>query len=78
MTEYDNTNTGLLFKNGQKENEKFADYQGSINIDGVDFWLNAWIKTSSKTGKKFMSLQAKHKEQMKLMPARQDDDECPF
>jgi hypothetical protein len=65
MTEkkFDDTNRGVLFKNEKKENERHADYRGEINVAGKPFWLDAWIKTSSKTGKKFMSLSVKPKEQ---------------
>lgn len=60
MTEYDNRNRGVLFKNEDKQSDKHADYRGNINIDGKEFWLDAWIKTS-KAGKKFMSLSVKPK-----------------
>lgn len=59
---YDNTNRGVLFKNEDKESDSHADYRGNINIDGKEFWLNAWIKTSKK-GQKFMSLSVKPKPQ---------------
>jgi len=52
--EYDNTNTGVLFKNDKGDNPKRPDYKGSINVNGVDRWLSAWIK-DGKNGK-FMSL----------------------
>lgn len=58
--DYDNTNRGVLFKNEDKQSERHADYRGSINIDGKEFWLDAWLKTS-KQGKKFMSLSIKPK-----------------
>jgi hypothetical protein len=58
--EYDNTNRGALFKNDKKESERHADYRGSINVNGQEFWLDAWLKTS-KAGKKFMSLSVKPK-----------------
>jgi uncharacterized protein (DUF736 family) len=58
--EYDNTNRGALFKNDKKESDRHPDYRGSINIDGKEFWLDAWLKTS-KAGKKFMSLSVKPK-----------------
>ncbi len=61
MAEYDNTNRGALFKNDKKEKDSDADYRGNINIDGKEFWLNAWIKESKKDGKKFMSLSVKPK-----------------
>ncbi len=58
---YDNTNSGVLFKNDRKESAKHPDYQGNINVDGVEFWLSAWIKEGQKG--KFMSLSVKKKEQ---------------
>jgi len=60
MTDYDNTNTGALFRNDDKETEKHPDYRGSINVNGSEFWLSAWIKTSKK-GAKYMALAVKPK-----------------
>jgi len=47
-------NSGVLFKNDKKENEKHPDYKGNIMVDGNEYWLSAWIK-EGKTGK-FMGL----------------------
>jgi hypothetical protein len=58
--EYDNTNRGSLFKNDRKDDAKFPDYKGSLNVDGVEYWLSAWLKVS-KDGAKFMSLSIKNK-----------------
>jgi len=93
MTQYDNTNTGALFKNNRKETEKHPDYTGSINVEGHDYWLSAWLKTD-KNGNKFMSLSVKRKdgtaarpddkaaefkkEAQKRFPDAQLDDEVPF
>ena len=55
MSDYDNTNRGVLFKNDDKKTEKHPDYTGSININGTEHYLSAWIQTSKK-GTKFMSL----------------------
>lgn len=53
--EYDNTNTFALFKNKKKEEgSKQPDYKGTMNIDGVEKEIAAWIRVSSK-GEKFMS-----------------------
>jgi uncharacterized protein (DUF736 family) len=60
MMEYDNNNRGSLFKNDRKDDAKFPDYKGSINVEGIDYWLSAWIKVS-KDGQKFMSLSIKNK-----------------
>ena len=47
-------NSGVLFKNENKDNEKKPDYKGNIMVDGNEYWLSAWIK-EGKTGK-FMGL----------------------
>ena len=60
--QYDNTNRGILFKNDKRETEKHPEYTGSINFNGVDCWLNAWVMTS-KEGKKYFSLSVRPKEQ---------------
>lgn len=87
--QFDNTNTGALFNN--KENKTTAnhpDYKGSINVDGVEYWLSAWIKPTKKDpAVRFMSLsvQPKEAQQPKQAPkpqgrqqARDEDDSIPF
>ena len=62
MTVYDNNNRGVLFNNADKKrNENDPSYSGSINANGVDYWLSGWIK-ESKDGKKFFSLSVKPKQ----------------
>jgi hypothetical protein len=58
---YDNTNRGALFKNERKEKETQPDYTGSLNVGGVDYFLDAWLKTA-ESGRKFMSVSVKRKE----------------
>lgn len=57
---YDNTNSGALFTNDRKEKSTHPDYRGSINVDGVDYWISAWIKNGSKG--KFLSLSVTEKD----------------
>jgi hypothetical protein len=45
---YDNTNRWTLNKNARKEQDSHADYQGKINVDGKEYWLNGWIKDGPK------------------------------
>lgn len=62
MTDFDNTNRGVLFKNSRKEEgDKKPEYTGSLNVDGVEFFLDAWLKTS-QNGAKFMSVSVKRKD----------------
>ena len=78
--EYDNTNRGSLFKNDRKDDAKFPDYKGSLNVDGVEFWLSAWLKVS-KDGQKFMSLSNKNKKADSSLQHKKKvvhEDDAPF
>jgi hypothetical protein len=61
MTDYDNNFRGALFKNDKEGVETRADYRGQCEIARVEYWVDAWIKTS-KGGKKYMSLAFKAKQ----------------
>lgn len=65
--QYDNTNRGVLFKNDRKERDNQPDYTGSLNVDGVEHFLDAWIK-DGKNGK-FMSISVKRKDKQGSAPA---------
>ena len=58
--EYNNENRGALWKNDRRDDDKFPHYKGSLNVEGVDFWISAWLK-EGKDGTKFMSLSIKNK-----------------
>ena len=80
--EYDNTNRVSLFKNDRQDDAKFPDYKGSVNVEGVEYWLSAWIKLS-KDGQKFMSLSIKNKNADASLnkpkkAKEQFDDSMPF
>jgi hypothetical protein len=70
-------NSGALFKADaakKRENPKRPDYEGSAEVDGVDYWISAWLK-EGKSGK-FMSLAFKPKEQRKS--SREPGDDIPW
>ena len=81
---YDNANRGALFKNDTTgKSENFPPYGGSLNIDGTEYWISAWVKDGAKG--KFFSLQVKPKEARQQPPApiaqaHDDfgDDDIPF
>jgi hypothetical protein len=53
-------NSGALFKNDRKADERDRDYSGSITVAGVEYWLSGWIK-EGRNGK-FLSLAVKPKD----------------
>lgn len=69
MTEFDNTNRWTLSKNERKRpGKQDADYNGSINVNGVEYWLNGWIK-EGRNGK-FISGSLRPKEQQPSISER--------
>ena len=83
MSDYDNTNTFALFKNKDKEEgSKQPDYRGTLNVDGVEKEIAAWIRVSAK-GEKFMSgrVNEPYKNEEKASPRKfrdEDADSIPF
>ena len=77
---YDNTNKGTLFRNDDKEREE-RDYSGSINVEGTEYWISGYVRTS-KSGKKYLSLSVKPKQEKpaasKASRADEFDDSVPF
>ena len=62
--EYDNTNKGALFRNDDKtpNDDKERDYSGTLDVEGTEYWLSGWVRTSKKSGKKYLSLSVKPKQ----------------
>jgi hypothetical protein len=88
---YDNTNSGLLARNRRKDKDTHPDYSGSVNVDGVEYWLSGWLRTGKEGsrlhGEKFFSLALKRKDGQSAVtpaaaapaPAAPDfDDDIPF
>ena len=69
MTEYEKTNRGALFKNDRKTKDTQPGYTGTLNVDGVEFFLDAWVK-DGKSGKFFsVSVKRKDKQEAARAPA---------
>ena len=78
---YDNTNKGALFANKRREKQTQPNATGTVNIEGVEYYVDAWTNTS-EAGQKYQSLKFKRKEQVApTAPAFNPDDiddDMPF
>ena len=80
---YDNTNSGMMARNENRKTDKHPEFSGSINVEGREFWLSAWIKERKDGSGRFFSLSVKPKDGASApaapRPAPADiDDEIPF
>lgn len=73
-------NSGVLFANDKKDNEKAPNYKGNMMVDGQEYWLSAWVK-EGKNGK-FLGLAVSPRDAQppasKPVPKNLDDDLIPF
>ena len=74
--EYDNTNRGALFR-ADKEKENDRDYSGTLDVNGVAYWVSGWVKTSS-AGNKYLSLSVKPKAASDKAKPKETADEIGF
>lgn len=53
-------NSGVIFKNDRKEKDTHPDYNGSVMVGGVEYYINLWVKDGTKG--KFFSASFKPKD----------------
>jgi hypothetical protein len=73
--------SGSLFRNDRRESDSHPEYRGDGIVNGEPVWINAWVKESKKTGKKFFSLSFRPKQERidRSRPLSEDlDDAIPF
>jgi hypothetical protein len=82
---YDNNMRGVLFRNDRKRNDKDPEYTGNAEVDGVEYWLSAWVNEAKKgknEGKKFFSISFKAKNEKRGSKSNgrrpMDDEDIPF
>lgn len=79
-------NSGAVFKNDRKTEDRHPDYKGDAEVDGKKFWVSGWIKTAGPNaknpGSKFMSLAFTPKdskpEYQPSTPTADLEDDIPF
>ena len=69
-------NTGVLFKNNKKTDDKQPDYTGNILVGTTEMRLAGWIK-EGKTGK-FLSLKISEQNAKQETSSTNDGDDMPF
>jgi hypothetical protein len=81
VSEYDNSNRGAIWPNTKKETDRHPDFTGSLDVDGVEYWVSAW-KRSPDANPKAPSLRisVKRKEEQRASAPMDDfeDQEIPF
>jgi uncharacterized protein (DUF736 family) len=73
--------SGSLFRNERRESDSHPEFRGDGIVNGAAVWINAWVKESRKTGKKFFSLSFRPKRERidRSRPLSEDlDDSIPF
>ena len=67
--EYDNTNRGAMFVNSYKEDgDNRPDFTGQLDVEGVEYKIAGWKRTSEKKGTRFISLSVDKKEEKEDAP----------
>ena len=51
MSDYDNTNRGSIWKNEKKEKDTHPDFTGSLNVEGMEYWVSAWKRKPDASDK---------------------------
>ena len=62
MSGYDNTNSGIIGKNDRKAQDSHPDITGSINVEGLEYFLDGWKKDRKDGTGSFYSLKVKRKD----------------
>ena len=72
---YDNTNRISIWKNTKKETENHPDYTGTVNIDGVDYFVDLWKKSQDAPEKApVLSGKVKRKDKQPAQTTQRDED----
>lgn len=76
MAQYDNTNSGALFKNTRRTNERQPEFTGKLNVKGEEFYVSGWKKTRDG-GDPFISLAIESKADVEAKKAQRAGGNAP-
>lgn len=78
---YDNTNKGSIWRNDRKQTDKHPDFNGTLNVEGVEYWVSAWKRKPGDNPKSpALRFAINPKEQQSNHQSQQQgfDDDVPF
>ena len=82
MSQYDESNRGSIWKNDRKEKPTHPDFKGTLNVDGVEYWVSAWKRkpdANPKAPALTFSVQPKEQQAPEPDPEPESfDDDIPF
>ena len=85
--QYDNNLKGVLFVNDKKDKnnpeDKKPDMTGNCEIDGTEYWVSAWKRTGTNSGKAFLSFSLQKKDADQVPTGKpnfvgKDGNDLPF
>lgn len=85
--EYDNTNRGQLWKNNKRDSDKHPHFTGTLNVEGVEYYVSAWKKRDDAPEKApLLTFTVKPKENPDAEPVKKPsakpiptvDEDLPF
>ena len=72
---YDNTNRISLWKYAKKETEKHPDYTGTVNVGGVEYFVDCWKKSPTAPEQApVLSGKVKRKDKQPAQTTQRDED----
>jgi len=69
-------NSGAAWRNKDKKSDRHPGYSGSVNIEGVLYFVDAWVKEQSN-GEKFISLAFKRRDKQEGAAQFDASDDVP-
>lgn len=72
-------NSGSIFRNERRDNDRQPSHRGSAKIDGTEYWISAWVNETN-SGSKYFSLKFEPKEVNNFSEPKDydTDEDVPF
>ena len=84
---YEENNRGAIWKNESKTEDKHPDFRGHSMVEGVEYWVSAWKRTSENPKAPALSFKFESKAEamekgkqkvMQVLSETEKDDDIPF